>query len=100
MTDRVDECDWVTGWASLSGGRGYMPEAAGEAWSVPRKSPTIRTTMPTPSSAIRWCSPKMLWKGLDWRRTDAGQDPLELHDVLFDVTDNSNESLIVLPGWI
>ena len=42
----------------------------------------------------------MLWKGLDWRRTDAGQDPLELHDVLFDVTDNSNESLIVLPGWI
>ena len=20
---------WVTGWASLSGGRGYMPEAAG-----------------------------------------------------------------------
>ena len=31
---------------------------------------------------------------------DAGQDPLELHDVLFDVTDNSNESLIVLPGWI
>lgn len=42
----------------------------------------------------------MLWKGLNWRRTDAGQDPLELHDVLFDVTDNSNESLIVLPGWI
>lgn len=42
----------------------------------------------------------MLWKGLGWRRTDAGQDPLELHDVLFDVTDNSNESLIVLPGWI
>lgn len=50
--------------------------------------------------AIRWCSPKMLWKVLGWRRTDAGQDPLELHDVFFDATDDVNESLIVLPGWI
>ena len=42
----------------------------------------------------------MLWKALGWLRTDAGQDPLELHDVFFDAMDDVNESFIVLPGWI
>lgn len=42
----------------------------------------------------------MLWKGLGGLRTDAGQDPLELHDVFLDATDDVNESFIVVPGWI
>lgn len=71
-----------------------------EAWSVPWKSPTIRTTMPIPSYATRWCSFRMLWKGLGGFRTDAGQDPLELHDVFLDATDDVNESFIVVTGWI
>lgn len=40
----------------------------------------------------------MLWKGLGGLRTDAGQDPLELHDVFLDATDDVNESFIVVPG--
>ena len=74
MTDRVDECElgywlgkpfWGKG-LYAGGGRGGMVSAVEVA--------DIRTTMPTPSSAIRWCSPKMLWKGLGGLRTDAGQD--------------------------
>ena len=42
----------------------------------------------------------MLWKGFGGLRTDAGQDPLELHDVFLDATDDVNESFIVVPGWI